>query len=72
MIIVGKRYALEIWKYYLNLVWPGKTACSEEANFELNLKSLVRLKIRDFPGGPVVKTLLSQCRGHGFNPLSGN
>ena len=23
---------------------------------------------RDFPGGPVAKTLLSQCRGHGFNP----
>ena len=28
--------------------------------------------IRDFSGGPVVKTLCSQCRGHRFNPLSGN
>ena len=27
---------------------------------------------RDFPGGPVVKTLYSQCRGPGFNPWSGN
>ena len=34
MIIVDSRYALEIWKY-LNLVWPGETACTYEANFEL-------------------------------------
>ena len=26
----------------------------------------------DFPGGPVVKTLCSQCRGHGFNLQTGN
>ena len=26
----------------------------------------------DFPGGPVVKTQSSQCRGPGFNPWSGN
>ena len=25
-----------------------------------------------FPGGPVVKTLHSQCRGPGFDPWSGN
>ena len=25
---------------------------------------------RDFPGGPVVKTLCFQCRGHGFDPWS--
>ena len=24
----------------------------------------------DFPGGPVVKTLGFQCRGHRFNPWS--
>ena len=24
------------------------------------------------PGGPVIKTLCSQCRGHRFNPWSGN
>ena len=28
--------------------------------------------LRNFPGGPVVKTPHFQCRGHGFNPLSGN
>ena len=26
----------------------------------------------DFPGGPVVKTPYSQCRGPGFDPWSGN
>ena len=26
----------------------------------------------DFPGGPVVKTLCSQCRGPGFHPWSEN
>ena len=30
------------------------------------------LPIQDFPGGPVVKTPRSQCRGPGFNPWSGN
>ena len=27
---------------------------------------------RDFPGHPTVKTWHAQCRGHGFNPWSGN
>ena len=27
---------------------------------------------RDFPGGPVAKTLHSQCRGPRFDPWSGN
>ena len=27
---------------------------------------------REFPGGPVGKTLLSQCRGPGFDPGLGN
>ena len=26
----------------------------------------------DFPGGPMAKTLLSECRGPGFQPWSGN
>ena len=30
------------------------------------------LSIRDFPGGLVFKTLGFQCRGHGFDPWSGN
>ena len=32
----------------------------------------IRLKGRDFPGSPVVRTLCSQCRGHGFDPFWGN
>ena len=27
---------------------------------------------RDFPGGPVLRTLHFHCRGHGFDPWSGN
>ena len=30
------------------------------------------LKIGDFPGGPVAKTLSSQSRGLDFDPWSGN
>ena len=26
----------------------------------------------DFPGGPVVRTLCFHCRGHRFDPWSGN
>ena len=29
-------------------------------------------KIQDFPGGPVVKTLCFQCRGHKFDVWSVN
>ena len=31
-----------------------------------------KVQSRDFPGGPVVKTLRFHCRGHGFDPWSGN
>ena len=34
--------------------------------------SLFNMISWDFPGGPVVKTLCSQCRGPGFDPWSGN
>jgi hypothetical protein len=27
---------------------------------------------KDFPGGPVIKTLCFQYKGHGFDPWSGN
>ena len=30
------------------------------------------MRLRDFPGGPVVKSLHFQCRGHRFDPGSGN
>ena len=42
-------------------------------NFCSSLKTYaLKLDVRDFPGGPVVKTLHFQCRGHGFDPWSGN
>ena len=31
-----------------------------------------RVRMRDFPGSPVVKSPSSHCRGHGFEPWSGN
>jgi len=37
-----------------------------------NLGELLRNKSRDFPGGPVSKTLHFHCKGHGFDPWSGN
>ena len=40
---------------------------SDKIQFKTKIYSL-----RDFPGGPVVKTPHSQCRGHGFHPWSGN
>ena len=32
----------------------------------------LKINIKDFPGRQVVKTPCFQCRGHGFNPWSGN
>ena len=32
----------------------------------------IQFKIRGFLSGLVAKTLLSQCKGHGFNPCSEN
>ena len=39
-----------------------------KANFHYNSID----EIRDFPGGPVVKTVSFHCRGHRLDPLSGN
>ena len=36
------------------------------------LLCLCEKNARDFPRGPVVKTPCFPCRGHGFNPRSGN
>ena len=33
---------------------------------------IVKMTGRDFPGGPVVKTLSFQCRGHRFDSRSGD
>ena len=36
------------------------------------LKIEIKEDLSDFPGGPVVKTPHSQCKGPGFDPWSGN
>ena len=36
------------------------------------LTAYTKIHRRDFLGGPVVKTLHSQCRGYRFNPWSEN
>ena len=40
-------------------------------NYWVNKASLRTAK-REFPGGPVVRTLHFQCREHGFSPWLGN
>ena len=30
------------------------------------------MHVKGFPGGTVVKNLSAECRGHGFEPWSGN
>ena len=37
-----------------------------------NFKDIGDTEGRDFPGGPVAKTLCSQCRGPRFDPWLGN
>ena len=41
--------------------------------WDLKLTQILSLKVslRDFPGGPVVKIPRFHCRGHGFHPWSG-
>ena len=36
--------------------------------FLKGIKEDQEIKPREFPAGPVVKTLCSHCRGHRFNP----
>ena len=38
----------------------------------LGNKIKLKMKLKDFPGGPVVKILHFHCRGHGFDPWSRN
>ena len=51
---------------------------NKEIRMKRNINSLralwdnIKRTNRDFPGGPVGKTLHSQCRGPGFDPWSGN
>ena len=38
----------------------------------LRVAHFKKLALRDFPCGPVVKTLCFHCRGHRFDPWLGN
>ena len=49
---------------------PREMEFQELPDREFNIIVLERL--RDFPGGPVVKTPCFHFRGHGFDPWSGN
>ena len=46
--------------------------CVKKQRHHLADKGLYSQSYGGFPGGPVAKTLRSQCRGPGFNPWSGN
>ena len=68
-------YSIPLGKLYYNLfslfplarLWVFSVFCY---NVTATVKNLYISQ--DFPGGPTVKTLCSQCRGHGFNPCSGD
>ena len=45
---------------------------STRSHYKQTSKSIFKKGHKDFPGGPVVKTLCCQCREHRFNPWSEN
>ena len=47
----------------------GRTSVSEEASEE---NVLLKTHSSKFPAGPVVRTARFHCRGHRFDPWSGN
>ena len=63
------------------MLTTGKTGCWIHKNVILSLQlscnsiflyiQFLKVTLRDFPGGPVVKTPGTQCRGPNFNPWSG-
>ena len=62
----------------LTFAYPAKSKGEKErythlnAEFQTTARRDKKAFLRDFPGGTVAKTPHSQCRGPGFNPLSGN
>ena len=55
-------------------ITPGISTCADSAEVTLETLKLSsnRDSWRDFPGGPVVKTLRFHCRGYRSDPWSGN
>lgn len=51
----------------------GQTKRGTSAGWSISIAwSLRGMKYWEFPAGPVVRALHFQCRGGGFDPLSGN
>ena len=38
----------------------------------MDVNDSLKWRNREFPGSPVVRTLRFHCKGHGFDPWSGN
>ena len=52
--------------------WMAETNTTLQSNYPSIRNKQIKLRKHngDFPGGPVAKTLHSQCRGPGLNPWS--
>ena len=59
-------FSKEIEKLILKVIWNHKMPRIAKASRRK------KNKVEDFPGSPVVKTPPFHCRGHGFDPWSGN
>ena len=66
---LGMKGKMETYVYRTG-VPGGKAVLTSESGLVGSLLS--KAHFRDFPGGPVVKTLLCQFRGQGFDPWLGN
>ena len=56
----------------IKVMWGNGPICALKATLKKKKMLYKRKGQWDLPGGPVVKTRSSQCRGHGFDPWSGN
>ena len=50
----------------------NRTLTSRNSNVPVIRWEGFNILSQDFPGGPVVKMPLFHCKGHGFDPWSGN
>ena len=62
------------WKAAVHGVAEGQAPLSDFTftfTFTFKFERVLKTSSKDFPGGPVVKTLNFQCRGPGSNPVQG-
>ena len=62
------------WKAAVHGVAEGQAPLSDFTftfTFTFKIERVLKTSSKDFPGGPVVKTLNFQCRGPGSNPVQG-